>query len=92
MPRWKILTRRPVRPSLRVRLVAAAVCLLAAGAGIIVGASVSATRGELTRQADQQLRAYAGQLTSRPFLLTPFSRSATRCPRSSATSPPGRAG
>ena len=80
MPRWKILTRRPVRPSLRVRLVAAAVCLLAAGAGIIVAASVSATRSELTRQADQRLRAYAGQLTSRPFLLTPFSRSATSAP------------
>ena len=80
MPRWKILTRRPVRPSLRVRLVAAAVCLLAAGAGIIVVASVSATRSELTRQADQQLRAYAGQLTSRPFLLTPFSRPATGAP------------
>ena len=63
-----------------MRLVAAAVCLLAAGAGIIVGASVSATRSELTRQADQQLRAYAGQLTSRPFLLTPFSRSATGAP------------
>ena len=43
VPRWKILTRRPARPSLRVRLVAVAVCLLAAGAGIIVVAGVSAT-------------------------------------------------
>jgi hypothetical protein len=76
IPRWKTLARRPARPSLRVRLVAAAVCLLAAGAGIIVVAGVSATRSQLTRQAEQQLRAYAGQLTSRPFLLTPFSRPA----------------
>ena len=80
MPRRKILTRRPARPSLRVRLVAVAVCLLAAGAGIIVVAGVSATRSQLTRQAEQQLRAYAGQLTSRPFLLTPFSRSAPGAP------------
>jgi hypothetical protein len=80
VPRRKTLTRRPARPSLRVRLVAAAVCLLAAGAGVIVVAGVSATRGQLTRQADQQLRAYAGQLTSRPFLLTPFSRPAPGAP------------
>jgi hypothetical protein len=76
VPRRKTLTRRPVRPSLRVRLVAAFVCLLAAGAGVIVVAGVSATRSQLTRQAGQQLRAYAGQLTSRPFLLAPFSWSA----------------
>jgi two-component system, OmpR family, sensor kinase len=80
VPRWKIPARRPARPSLRVRLVAAAVCLLAAGAGIIVVAGVSATRSHLTRQAEQQLLAYAVQLTSRPFLLTPFSRSAPRAP------------
>jgi two-component system OmpR family sensor kinase len=80
VPRWKILARRPARPSLRVRLVSVAVCLLAAGAGIIVVAGVSATRSHLTRQAEQQLRAYAVQLTSRPFLLTPFSRSAPGSP------------
>ena len=91
MPRREILARRPARPSLRVRLVAAAVCLLAAGAGIIVVASVSATRSQLTRQAEQQLRAYAGQLTSHPFLLTPLSRSAPGAAGDSATSPPGRA-
>ena len=79
MARWKILAQRPA-PSLRVRLVAAAVCLLAAGAGIIVVAGLSATRSHLTGQAEQQLRAYAVQLTSRPFLLTPFSRSAPRAP------------
>ena len=80
MPRRAILARRPARPSLRVRLVAAAMCLLAAGAGIIVVAGVSATRSHLMRQAEQQLRAYAGQLASRPFLLTPFSRSAPGAP------------
>jgi len=61
--RWKILVQRPARPSLRVRLVAAAVCLLATGAGIIVVAGVSAIRSHLTGQAEQQLRAYAVQLT-----------------------------
>lgn len=79
-PRWKILTRHPARASLRVRLVAVVVCLLAAGAGIIVVAGASATRSHLTRQAEQQLRAYTGQLTSHPFLLTPFSRSAPGAP------------
>ena len=67
-------------PRCRVRLVAMAVCLLAAGAGIIVVSGVSATRSHLTRQAGQQLRAYAGQLASHPFLLTPFSRSAPGAP------------
>jgi hypothetical protein len=80
VPRRKLLTRRPARPSLRVRLVAVALCLLAAGTGIIVVAGVSVTRGHLTRQAGQQLRAYAGQLTSRPFQLTPFSRSTPGAP------------
>jgi signal transduction histidine kinase len=80
IPRCKTLARRPARPSLRVRLVAAAVCLLAAGAGIIVVAGASAARSQLTRQAEQQLRAYTGQLTSRPFLLTPFSRPAPGAP------------
>lgn len=80
MLRRTILTRRPARPSLRVRLVAVAVCLLAAGAGIIVVAGVSATRNHLMRQAEQQLRAYAGQLANHPFLLTPLSRSAPGAP------------
>jgi len=82
VPRRKILTRRPARPSLRVRLVAVAGCLLAAGAGIIVAASISAARSQLTRQAEQQLHAYAGQLTSRPFLLTPFPQSPPGTPES----------
>jgi two-component system OmpR family sensor kinase len=83
IPRWKTLVRRPARPSLRVRLVTASVCLLAAGAAIIVVTGVLATRSQLTRQAGQQLRAYAGQLTSRPFLLTPFSRPAPGAPEPS---------
>ena len=51
-----------------------AVCLLAAGAGIIVGAGGLATRDALVREAGQQLRGYAGQLARYPFLLTPLSR------------------
>ncbi len=53
-----------------------AVCLLAAGAAIIVLAGVSVLRSHQMRQAEQQLRGYAGQLISHPFLLTPLSRSA----------------
>ena len=71
----------PGRPPLRVRLAAVAVCLLAAGAGLIVVAGGLATRNHLTRQAGQQLRGYAGQLARHPFLLTPLSRT-----------PPGPAG
>lgn len=70
-PRRKLLTWRP---PLSVRLAAVAVCLLAAGAGIIVVAGGLATRNHLTRQAGQQLRGYAGQLARHPFLLTPLSR------------------
>ena len=72
----KLLTRRPGRWPLRARLAAAAVCLLAAGAGIIVVAAGVATRDHLTRQAGQQLRGYAGQLARHPFLLTPLVRAA----------------
>jgi His Kinase A (phospho-acceptor) domain len=73
-PRRALLAWRPGRPSLRVRLAAVTVCLLAAGAVLIVVASGLATRDHLTRQAGQQLRGYAGQLTRHPFLLTPQSR------------------
>jgi len=71
LPAW-----RRGRPSLRVRLAAVAVCLLAAGAGIIVVAGSLAARDQLTRQAGQLLRGYAGQLAGHPFLLTPLSRTA----------------
>jgi hypothetical protein len=75
-PQRTLLAWRPGRPSLRVRLAAVTVCLLAAGAALIVVASGLATRDHLTRQAGQQLRGYAGQLTRHPFLLTPQSRTA----------------
>ncbi len=56
---------------LRVRLVAVACCLVAAGAGIIGLTCGLAARGGLMGQADQELRAYAGLLTSRPFTAMP---------------------
>jgi signal transduction histidine kinase len=68
--------RRPGRPSLRVRLAAAAAGLLAVGAVVIVLAGGVATRDQLTRQARQELRGYALQLSRHPFLLTPFSQAA----------------
>ena len=57
-----------------MRLAAVAVCLLAAGAAIIVVAGGLATRDTLVREAGQQLRGYAEQLARYPFLLTPLSR------------------
>ena len=72
--RRKLRAWRPGPRSLSVRLAAVAVCLLAAGAGIIVGAGALATRDALVREAGQQLRVYAGQLARFPFLLTPLSR------------------
>jgi HAMP domain-containing protein len=57
--------------SLPVRLAAAVFCMVAAGAGIIGAASHLTAQGYLMRQADQQLRSYAGGLTSRPFALFP---------------------
>jgi two-component system OmpR family sensor kinase len=47
------------------------VCLLAAGAAIITAACGVVARHYLTGQADQQLRAYAERLTSRPFVASP---------------------
>ena len=60
-----------MRP-LAVRLVAVAVCLLAVGAAVLTGATALVARGHLTEQADQQLRAYAGSLTSQPFEINPL--------------------
>ncbi len=74
-PLWrKLRAWRPGPRSLTVRLAAVAVCLLAAGAAIMVVAGSLATRDALVRQAGQQLRSYAGQLARYPFLLTPLSR------------------
>ncbi len=72
--RRKLRARRPGPRSLTVRLAAVAVCLLAAGAAIMVVAGSLATRDTLVRQAGEQLRSYAGQLARYPFLLTPLSR------------------
>jgi signal transduction histidine kinase len=60
------------RTSLRGRLVAAALCLLAAGAAVITLASGRVARGYLMAQADRQLLAYADRLTSRPFAAAPM--------------------
>jgi two-component system, OmpR family, sensor kinase len=60
------------RTSLRVRLAAAALCLLAAGAAVITLAGSRVARGYLMTQADRQLLAYADYLTRRPFLATPI--------------------
>jgi two-component system OmpR family sensor kinase len=61
---------RPV--SLRVRLVAVALCLLAGGAAVITVAGGRVARGYLMAQAVRQLLAYADRLTSQPFRATPI--------------------
>jgi signal transduction histidine kinase len=58
------------------RVAAAVFCLVATGGGAITVATHVAARDYLTRQADQQLRSYAAQLTSRPFTLFPGFRRA----------------
>jgi HAMP domain-containing protein len=67
----RAVTRMLAGVPLRVRLVAVACCLVAAGAGITGLACSLAARGFLTGQADQELRAYADVLTSRPFTVMP---------------------
>jgi two-component system, OmpR family, sensor kinase len=56
---------------LRVRLAALACCAAAAGAAAMGLACSQAARSGLMWQADQQLRAYADQLTSHPFTAMP---------------------
>jgi two-component system, OmpR family, sensor kinase len=56
---------------LRVRLVAVACCVAAAGAAIMGLACSLVVRGGLMWQADQELRAYAALVTSRPFTAMP---------------------
>jgi hypothetical protein len=56
--------------------VAVALCLLAAGAAVILTAGASALRGQLIRQAGGQLRAYAYQLAGQSFQLLGTSQSA----------------
>jgi two-component system, OmpR family, sensor kinase len=56
---------------LRVRLTAVACCAVAAGAAVMGLACSHAARSSLMWQADQDLRAYASQLTSHPFTAEP---------------------
>ena len=55
---------------------AVALCLLAAGAAVILTAGASALRGQLIRQAGGQLRAYTYQLAGQSFQLLGTSQSA----------------
>jgi hypothetical protein len=56
--------------------VAVALCLLAAGAAVILTAGASALRGQLIRQAGGQLQSYAYQLAGQSFQLLGTSQSA----------------
>ena len=73
--RWDWSRRRPGRllgrASLRVRLLALAVCLLAAGAAVIMLVTGRVARGYLMARQDRQLIAYTHHLTSHPFLAAP---------------------
>ena len=73
---WRDAIRGAPRASLRVKLVAVLLCLLAAAAVVIVTAGASALRGQQARQAGVQIRMYAHQLTSQPFQLLGTSRAA----------------
>ena len=50
---------------------AAAVCVLAAGAAAMAGANGLMARDYLMEQTNSQLRAYADHLTGHPFVATP---------------------
>ena len=58
------------------KLVAVLLCLLAAGAAVIVTVGASALHGQLIRQAGVQLRGYATELTSHPFQVLGTARGA----------------
>ena len=73
---WRHAVRGAPRASLRVKLVAVALCLLAAGAAVILTVGASALRGQLIRQAGGQLRAYAYQLAGHSFQLLGTSQGA----------------
>jgi hypothetical protein len=73
---WRDAIRGAPRASLRVKLVAVLLCLLAAAAVVIVTVGASALRGQLIRQAGGQIRMYAHELTSQPFQLLGTSRAA----------------
>ncbi len=102
---WLNASRPGVRrpgPSLRVKLVAVTLCLLAAGAAVIVAVGAGALRGQLTSQAGAQLRAYVNQLTSHPFQVldtargtpvttAPFDATGARAPGTASLSGAARA-
>ena len=73
---WRDAIRGAPRASLRVKLVAVLLCLLAGAAVVIVTVGASALRGQLVRQAGGQIRMYAHELTSQPFQLLGTSRAA----------------
>lgn len=96
---WRDAVRGGSGASLRVKLVAVTLCLLAAGAAVIVAVGASALHGQLTRQAGVQLRAYVRQLTSHslpilgttrdaPLTTAPFYQTGT----AGGTRRPGTAG
>jgi two-component system, OmpR family, sensor kinase len=79
----RAIARRLARPSLQARLVAAVMGLVAAAAVAITAAGYLTVRDYLVRQAGQQLRAYASDLTSHSFAMFPGA------PVASAASGPG---
>lgn len=96
MARWPLRARLaalvPKRPAARwplsARLAALVFCLVAVGGGALTIAAHVVAGDYLTRQAHQQLRSYAAQLTSRPFTLFPGFRLA---PGASGLGAPGPA-
>jgi hypothetical protein len=89
---WRAAARLPGRPAagwpLGARLAALVFCLVAVGGGALTVAAHVVAGDYLTRQAHQQLRSYAAQLTSRPFTLFPGFRLA---PGASGLGDPGSA-
>ncbi len=58
---WRAITRLSARVPLRVKLITAALALVAIALAIISAVSIAVFRGYLLRQADQQLRHYAAR-------------------------------
>ena len=72
---WRTAARSLGWPTARwplgARLAALVFCLVAVGGGALTAALHVVAGDYLTRQAHQQLRSYAAELTSRPFTLFP---------------------
>jgi len=58
---WRAITRFPARVPLRVKLITAALALVAIALGVISAVSIVVFHGYLLRQADQQLRNFASE-------------------------------